>query len=86
MEGYFRHFGLEDWWLSAFSDEERDLVGATFRPLGLSGNALTEGHVDITSVTAVGLHFLYQQQIQMYYKDREDPEYLEKATKARYTK
>jgi hypothetical protein len=119
IQGYIGYFGLEDWWLSVFSDEEREHIQTTFQPLGSSGDELTKGKMDGTSQTAVGLltalagwfarkqdrpiayrmlykaeevvnsgvsvldkHFLYGQEIAIYYKDRDNPEYMDKAMRA----
>lgn len=118
IHGSIGYFGLEDWWLTAFSDDERRYIQATFQPLGSTGDSLTTGVITYTSETAVGLlgalagwfrkpqdqaiaqtildkavvlskgaplldvHFLYQQMIETYYKDRDKPEYMEKAAGA----
>ena len=118
VQGSIGYFGLQDWWLTAFSDDERNLIQATFQPLGSSGDPLTSGVISSTSQTAVGLlsalggwfrkpedraiahkildkavdlsrdapvldvHFLYQQMIETYYKDRDEPEYMDKTVEA----
>jgi hypothetical protein len=118
IQGSIGYFGLEDWWLTAFSDDERHYIQATFQPLGSSGNSLTTGIISYTSETVVGMlgslagwfyrkedraiahkildkavelssdapvldvHFLYQQMIETYYKDRDNSEYLNKAIEA----
>lgn len=119
IQGSIGYFGLEEWWLSTFSDEERRHIEATFQPLGDSGNSLTSGAISYTSQTAVGLlhslagwftkeqdrviarkmldkaedlakngarvldlHFLYGQEVSIYYKDRDKPAYLDKAVRA----
>jgi len=117
-QGSIGYFGLEDWWLTAFCDDERQHIQRTFQPLGDSGDSLTSGAISHTRQTAVGLlgalagwfngpedrsiahkildkavelskdapalgvHFLYQQMIQTYYKDREKSEYMDKAVGA----
>jgi tetratricopeptide (TPR) repeat protein len=55
IRGSIGHFGLEDWWLSVFSDEERQYIQSKFQPLGSSGDSLTSGEIGYTSETAVGL-------------------------------
>ncbi len=55
IKGSIGYFGLQEWWLSAFSDEERRYIQDTFQPLGASGDSLTCGDVSYTSDTAVGL-------------------------------
>jgi tetratricopeptide (TPR) repeat protein len=119
VQGSIGYFGLQDWWLSAFSDDERQHILTTHQPLGSSGHSLTQGTVSYTSQTAVGLlwalagwftkepdrpiahrmfdkaeeiaqdgaavldvHFLYGQEIAIYYKDRHRPEYMDKAIRA----
>lgn len=119
VKGSIGYFGLEGWWLSAFSDEERQYIQKKFQPLGSSGDSLMSGEISYTSQTAVGLlwalagwfsmeeerpiaykilekaeelsktetlvldvHFLYGEKINIYYKDRDKPEYLEKAVEA----
>jgi len=118
IQGSIGYFGLEDWWLTVFSDDERRYIQATFQPLGSTGDSLTTGVISYTTGTVVGLlsalagwfrrpqdraiahkildkavalsegapvldvHFLYQQLIETYYKDRENTEYMEKALEA----
>ena len=118
IQGSIGYFGLEDWWLTEFSDDERQHIQTTFQPLGSSDDSLTSGAISYTSQTAVGflgtlagwfnspedrsiahkmldkavelskdtpvldVHFLCQQMIETYYKDRERPEYMDKAVGA----
>lgn len=55
VRGSIGYFGLEDWWFSAFSTEERQYIQEKFQPLGASGDSLTSGDISYTSETAVGL-------------------------------
>ena len=63
MEGQIRYFNLVDWWLSAFTREERNHIEATYKPLGLGvsfrhekeAGPLTDGLMTSTSQTAAGL-------------------------------
>jgi tetratricopeptide (TPR) repeat protein len=55
IKGSIGYFGLADWWLSAFSDQERQYILNKFQPLGSSGNSLTCGEITYTSETAIGL-------------------------------
>jgi hypothetical protein len=55
IKGSIGYFGLQDWWLSAFSDEERRYIQEKFQPLGASGDSLTSGDISYTTETAVGL-------------------------------
>lgn len=41
--GYISQFGLENWWLSEFSPDEREIISDTYRPMGSSGRPLIEG-------------------------------------------
>ena len=53
--GLIKYFGLENWWFSEFSTEERRYITETFQPLGSSSELLTTGDISYTSQTAVGL-------------------------------
>lgn len=55
IKGSIGYFGLQDWWLSAFTEEERQYIDERFQPLGSSGNSLTSGDISHTTETAVGL-------------------------------
>lgn len=56
IEGYIGYFGLGDWWLSEFTDAERDYIEEKYQPLGDNRpRPLTEGRVVETSQTAGGL-------------------------------
>jgi hypothetical protein len=116
IKGDIGYFGLADWWLSAFTDEERRYIRERYQPLGFSGDTLTSGDVSYTSQTPIGFlsglagwflkaddraiaykilekaeelakevtpvldhHFMYQTKLELYYKDRDKPGYLDKA-------
>lgn len=57
IEGNIGYFGLEKWWLSEFTEEERKHIEDTYHPFGLSPDSkpLTEGKITSTSMTAAGL-------------------------------
>ena len=55
IRGEIGYFGLSEWWLSEFSEEERQYILETFQPLGSTGNFLTEGNILHTSNTAIKL-------------------------------
>lgn len=55
IRGSIGYFGLGDWWLTTFSDEERQHILQVFQPLGSSGDSLTSGSISYTSESAVGL-------------------------------
>lgn len=57
--GEIKYFGLEDWWFSTFTKEERQTVQKLFQPMGGAGCPLTDGKVTGTSATASqSLHVL----------------------------
>jgi hypothetical protein len=53
--GLIKYFGLTDWWLTAFTEEERKRIVATFWPLGASPDSLIVGDITYSNGTAVGL-------------------------------
>jgi len=57
IKGEIGYFGLQDWWLSTFTQEEHDHIEEIFKPLGGDPNSksLTEGDISWTSQTAAGL-------------------------------
>jgi len=55
IQGKIGYFGLSDWWLSNFSEEEREHIIKTFQPFGSSGESLIKGNISYTSETPVGL-------------------------------
>ena len=54
IKGEIGYFGLEEWWLSAFSDDERRHIQDRYQPLGATANTLTSGDISYTSQTVVG--------------------------------
>lgn len=54
-KGEIGFLGLSEWWLSEFSDDERNHIIKTFQPLGGSGESLIKGEITSTSQTALGL-------------------------------
>lgn len=55
IKGALGYFGLQDWWLSTFSQQERLHIQARFQPLGSPANSLTQGDIRYSSGTAAGL-------------------------------
>ena len=53
--GLVKYFGLTDWWLTVFSEEERKKIVSTFQPLGGAPDSLTVGDITYSSGTAEGL-------------------------------
>lgn len=51
VDGLIRYYCLTDWWMSAFTQEERDHIEATYRPAGAPAGSrpLTQGQVEFTS-------------------------------------
>lgn len=55
IKGEIGYFGLSKWWLSEFTQLERNHILQTFQPLGGSGESLIKGEITSTSQTAIGL-------------------------------
>lgn len=57
IEGEIGYYNLQDWWLTTFTQEERDHVEDIFRPLGAdpTSKPLTEGKISSSSQKAAGL-------------------------------
>jgi tetratricopeptide (TPR) repeat protein len=57
VKGEIGYYGLQDWWLSAFTEEERNHIEDVFHPLGSNQNdkPLTEGDISYSSGTSAGL-------------------------------
>ncbi len=121
IKGDIGFYSLEDWWIDAFSEEERKYILSIYRPMGGNDESLIEGErkrenfiVEPHSIVqflatlaswfhrkddrhiarkildkalilvdentkVLDLHFMYQHIIQIYYKDRNVPEYFDKA-------
>ncbi len=50
IKGYIGYFGLSDWWLSAFTEQERIQIEQVYTPVGGGVGHLTQS--EITSTTA----------------------------------
>lgn len=57
IEGDIGYYGLEDWWLSVFTEEERNRIEEVYHPMGSDSKTkpLTEGKLTYSSQTAAGL-------------------------------
>lgn len=57
IRGRIGYFGLENWWLSTFSETERELIVTTFKPLSYGGDEdnLISGNISKTDDTAINL-------------------------------
>jgi hypothetical protein len=53
--GLISYFGLTDWWLTAFAEEERKKIVSSFQPLAAPPDSLMVGDITYSSGTAVGL-------------------------------
>lgn len=54
IEGDIGYYGLTDWWLSEFSQQERDYIESVYHPMGtsLDSKPLTEGQILNSSASA----------------------------------
>jgi tetratricopeptide (TPR) repeat protein len=57
IEGELGYFELADWWLSTFSEAEREYIEKIYEPMSIPSREkpLTKGRISYTSKTAVGL-------------------------------
>ena len=55
IKGEIGYFNLSEWWLSEFSDEERDHIIKIYQPMGSSGDSLVKGEITSTTQSAIGL-------------------------------
>ncbi len=56
VHGQFGYFDLEDWWLSTFTESEREYIESVYHPFGdPNSRPLTEGDIISTTQTAAGL-------------------------------
>lgn len=50
--GEIAYYSLEEWWLSEFTDAERNQIQVQYQPMGSSENDLTEGEILVSSRSA----------------------------------
>jgi len=55
IKGSIGYLGLSDWWLSDFSEPEREYIVKKFQPLGSCGESLIKGDISYTTETPIGL-------------------------------
>lgn len=61
IKGEIGYYNLQDWWLSTFSQNERDHIESVYQPFGFSSSGsvnprpLTQGDIDWTDGSIVGL-------------------------------
>lgn len=68
IKGEIGYFGLSEWWLSEFSESERDYILKIFQPLGFDKSSLTESYISYTSGTPIKL----LSALSGYFKKKED--------------
>lgn len=68
INGLLGYHGLSEWWLSTFSEQERDHIIKTFQPMGSSGDSLIRGEIQYSSQSAVGL----LSYLSVWFKKQED--------------
>jgi tetratricopeptide (TPR) repeat protein len=66
--GYIGYYGLTEWWLSSFSEDERKYIVETFKPMGSSGESLIKGNIDCVSSSPSRLLF----DLAGWFKKKED--------------
>ncbi len=45
VEGFIAYYGLQDWWLSSFTDQEREYIDDSYQPMGMQPHSLTRGNI-----------------------------------------
>lgn len=55
IEGEIGYFGLQEWWLSELTKEERNVILSVYNPLGIGEDSLIKGKIFSTSQTVIGL-------------------------------
>lgn len=58
VNGQIGYFGLDEWWLSTFTDAEREYIQQTYKPFSVGTDqpsGLTEGTISFTTQTPIGL-------------------------------
>jgi hypothetical protein len=43
VQGVIASYGLQDWWLTAFNDDEREYIDSRYQPMGAPPHTLTQG-------------------------------------------
>ncbi len=68
ISGLLGYHGLSEWWLSSFSEIERDYIVKTFNPMGSSGESLIKGDLQYSSRSASG----FLSDLTGWFKKKED--------------
>lgn len=55
IEGEIGYFGLQEWWLSELTKEERNVILSVYNPLGIGEDSLIKVKIFSTSQTVIGL-------------------------------
>lgn len=58
IKGDIGYFGLQDWWLSTFTQEERDHIEDIYQPMGYEPGSKPLTQRDITSTSQTATQFL----------------------------
>jgi len=45
VKGEIGYYGLEDWWLDQFTEEERNIIMNTYQPMGLGSDSLVKKEI-----------------------------------------
>jgi len=53
IDGMIGFFGLQEWWLNSFSDEEREKILLIYQPFGINPESLIKGKVVSPSQSAI---------------------------------
>ena len=57
IKGEIAYYDLQDWWMTEFTEEERDLIRSQYKPYGVSAEySIDKGNIDFSSSSK--LHFL----------------------------
>ena len=48
-KGEIGYYGLEDWWLNKFTEEERNIIRNTYQPMGLGSDSLVKNEIQSSS-------------------------------------
>lgn len=68
ISGNIGYYGLAEWWLSSFSESEREYIVKTFNPMMSSGESLIKGNIDYSSRSPSG----YLCDLSGWFKKKED--------------
>ncbi len=52
VDGLLAYYGLQEWWFSSFSDNEREYIDNRYQPMGFQLHSLTKGIISETNISA----------------------------------